>query len=181
MHPRHGASPRSSPHRRGRSGQTRWLSMAVARMLSELFPCSPAPREVSRNTPDTGLWGPSAPPWPQGSVALRSHKLALLPPFGTYSKRNTYFLYFARYFHSQPILTSPCSLGFCTPGHLIPNFPRAPISQYAFSVTQVIHMALRIMPSTLPSKVQLCFSSSYRDNTYIQTKQKGRKNKAEIN
>lgn len=155
--------------------------MAVARMLSELFPCPPAPREVSRNTPNTGLRGLSAPPWPQGSVALRSLKPALLPPFGTYSKRNTYFLYFARYFHSQPNLMSPGSLRFCTPGHLMPNFPRGPISQYAFSVTQVTHMALRIVPSTLPSKVQLCFSSSYRDNTYIQTRQKGRKNKAEIN
>ena len=126
MHPRHGASPGSSSHRRGRSGQRRWLSMAVARMLSELFPCSPAPREVSRNTPDTGLRGPSAPPWPRGSVALCSLKPALLPLFGTYSKKNTYFLYFARYFHSQPILTSPLFSGVLHPWPPHTQLPQGP-------------------------------------------------------
>ena len=118
--------------------------------------CSPAPREVSWNTPDTDLQQPSAPPWPRGSVSPRSLKPALLPPFGTYSTRNTYFLYFALYFHSQPNLTSPCSPGSCTPGHLMPNFPKTPVSKRAFIVTQA-HTALRVTPSTVPSKVQLCF------------------------
>lgn len=91
--------------------------MAVARMLSECFPVLPALREVSWNTPDTDLQGPSCPTVASGAQWLSIHSSQhFCLAFGTYSTRNTHFLYFVLYFHSQPNLTSPFSLGSCTPG-----------------------------------------------------------------
>lgn len=71
--------------------------------------------------------GAVCPTVASGSVALHSLKPALLPPFGTYStKRNTHFLYFVLYFHSQPNLTSPFFSGVLHPWQLRADFPGPP-------------------------------------------------------